>query len=158
MGQRLVGHGVVLAFAVAFAASVPASAQEPAFNGLGLGLGSLSRLSKARTRSISPESFTGEKGRAGMATEGTGAKAARELGRGWKVSPSIRIKPKTFSSSPTSPAQGAIQHIWMTPTGNWRTTILRFYWDGETTPSVEVPAGDFFASGWGSTRRCPRSR
>jgi hypothetical protein len=37
----------------------------------------------------------------------------------------------------------------MTPTGTWRHLILRFYWDGETTPSVEVPAGDFFASGWG---------
>ena len=37
----------------------------------------------------------------------------------------------------------------MTPTGPWRYLILRFYWDGETTPSVEVPAGDFFASGWG---------
>ena len=45
-------------------------------NGLGLNMGSLSRLSHARTRSISPENFTGEKGRGGMATEGTGAKAA----------------------------------------------------------------------------------
>ena len=37
----------------------------------------------------------------------------------------------------------------MTPTGHWRFTILRIYWDGETTPSVEVPVGDFFACGWG---------
>jgi hypothetical protein len=37
----------------------------------------------------------------------------------------------------------------MTPTGPWRYLILRFYWDGEETPSVEVPAGDFFASGFG---------
>src|SRR5512133_1984706 len=118
MGQRLVGLGVVLAFAVTFAASVPASAQEPAFNGLGLGLGTLSRLSKARTRSISPESFTGAQGRAGMATEGTGAKAARELGRGWKVSPSIRIKPKPVFILAAVAGEGAIQHIWMTPTGN----------------------------------------
>jgi len=27
--------------------------------------------------------------------------------------------------------------------------ILRFYWDDETEPSVEVPVGDFFAAGWG---------
>ncbi|HEX8678071.1 MAG TPA: DUF2961 domain-containing protein, partial [Segetibacter sp.] len=39
---------------------------------------------------------------------------------------------------------GAIRHIWMTPTGNWRFSILRFYWDNETTPSIEVPVGDFF--------------
>jgi hypothetical protein len=28
-----------------------------------------------------------------------------------------------------------------------RAHVLRFYWDGETTPSVEVPAPDFFAVG-----------
>jgi len=59
-----------------------------AFNGLGMGLGNLSRLSAARTRSISAENFGGEKGRGGMATEGTGAHAAHDLGLGWKVSPS----------------------------------------------------------------------
>ncbi|MFA7674017.1 MAG: glycoside hydrolase family 172 protein, partial [Clostridia bacterium] len=26
--------------------------------------------------------------------------------------------------------------------------ILRFYWDNETLPSVEVPFGDFFCNGW----------
>ena len=41
----------------------------------------------------------------------------------------------------------------MTPTGNWRHSILRFYWDGETEPSVECPVGDFFACGWG--KYCP---
>ncbi len=128
----------------------PASlAAQPAYDGLGLGLGNLSRLSPAKTRSISPESFTGEKGQAGMAVEGTGAKAARDLGQGWKVSPSVRIKPKTTFTMADVAGEGAIQHIWMTPTGPWRYLILRFYWDGETTPSVEVPAGDFFASGWG---------
>jgi hypothetical protein len=53
------------------------------YNGLGLSLGTLSRLSKAKTRSISPENFTGEKGKGGMATEGTGAARSRDLGRGW---------------------------------------------------------------------------
>ncbi len=38
----------------------------------------------------------------------------------------------------------------MTPKGNYRLTILRFYWDGEETPSVEVPIGDFFASAYTS--------
>ena len=44
-----------------------------AFNGLGMNLGNLSRLSKAQTRSISPENFTGEKGKGGMATEAPGS-------------------------------------------------------------------------------------
>jgi hypothetical protein len=51
-----------------------------AFNGLGMNLGNLSRLSNAKSRSISPENFRGEKGKGGMATEGTGAKPARDLG------------------------------------------------------------------------------
>ena len=124
----------------ALLAATPLAAQ-PAFDGLGLSLGNLSRLSRAKTRSISPENFTGEKGKAGMATEGTGARAARDLGQGWKVSPSVRIKPKTVFTLADIAGPGAIQHIWMTPTGPWRYLILRFYWDGETTPSVEVPGG-----------------
>lgn len=119
-------------------------------NGLGMGMGSLSRLSHAKTRSISPENFTGEKGKAGMAVEGTGKNAARELGQGWKISPSVRIKAKETFLLGEINGSGAIQHIWMTPTGHWRFLILRMYWDGESTPSVEVPVGDFFASGWNS--------
>jgi len=46
--------------------------------------------------------------------------------------------------------EGAIQHIWMTPTGNYRLSILRIYWDNEDEPSVEVPVGDFFCTGWGN--------
>jgi Protein of unknown function (DUF2961) len=118
------------------------------FNGLGLSLGSLSRLSAAQTRSISPENFSGEKGAGGMATEGTGASAARDLGRGWKVSPSIRIAPSERRVLAQIDGSGAIQHIWMTPTGRWRNSILRIYWDGADQPAVECPVGDFFACGW----------
>ena len=32
--------------------------------------------------------------------------------------------------------------------GNWRHTILRIYWDDQEQPSIECPAGDFFACGW----------
>jgi hypothetical protein len=119
------------------------------YNGLGLSLGTLSRLSKAKTRSISPENFTGEKGKGGMATEGTGAGCARELGRGWKISPSIRIAAgQTFElANITGP--GAIQHIWMTPTGTWRFSILRIYWDNSDVPAVECPVGDFFGAAYG---------
>jgi len=121
------------------------------FNGLDLHLGNLYRLSDAQTRSISPENFTGEKGKGGMAVEGTGRQAARELGQGWKVSPSVRIKAKTTFTLAEINGCGAIQQIWMTP-GRLEMTrffILRCYWDGETEPSVEVPLGDFFACGWG---------
>ena len=30
----------------------------------------------------------------------------------------------------------------------WRRLIIRFYWDDETEPSIEVPLGDFFCNGW----------
>ncbi len=120
-----------------------------AFNGLGLDLGNLSRLSKAKTRSISPENFTGEKGKGGMAKEGTGALCARDLGQGWKISPSVAIEAgQTFTVADIT-GQGAIQQMWLTPTGHWRYSILRIYWDDQEVPSVECPVGDFFACGWG---------
>ncbi len=144
-------HVKVLA-CIAFAGAVMSSdlrAQPSGFDGLNMGLGNLWRLSRAQTRSISPENFTGEKGKGGMATEGTGANAAKDLGRGWKISPSIKIEPKSTFTLADIKGPGAVQHIWMTPTGNRRFSIIRIYWDGETEPSVEVPVGDFFASGWG---------
>lgn len=119
------------------------------FNGLGLHLGNLSRLSKAQTRSISPENFTGEKGMGGMATTGTGEGCARDLGQGWKVSPSVVIPAGTTFTMADIEGPGAIQQMWMTPTGNWRYSILRIYWDDQEQPSVECPVGDFFGMGWG---------
>ena len=119
------------------------------FNSLTTSMGNLYRTSDAQSRSISAENFTGAKGAAAMATNGTGGHAASDLGRGWKVSPSIRIKANTTITIADIKGPGCIQQIWMTPTGNWRHSILRFYWDGETTPSVECPVGDFFACGWG---------
>lgn len=121
----------------------------PAFTGLGMGMGSLARLSHAKTRSISAENMTGEKGKGGMATKGAGAEAARELGQTWKISPAVDIQPKQIFTVAEIQGPGAIQHIWVTPSGDWRFSILRMYWDGESQPSVEVPVGDFFANGWG---------
>ncbi|MBM4041560.1 MAG: DUF2961 domain-containing protein [Planctomycetes bacterium] len=124
------------------------------FNGLGMGLGNLARVSRAKTRSICAENFTGEKGKAGMATEGTGARCARDLGQGWKVSPSVRIKAgETFTLAHIT-GSGAIQHVWITGDLSLkgplaRFFILRFYWDGQEQPSVECPIADFFASPWG---------
>ena len=114
------------------------------YNGIDAGLSNIYRLSDARTRSISPENFKGEKGKGGMATTGTGTGPARDLGLTWKVSPSVVIKKHTTYTVAEIDSAGSIQHIWMTPTGNWRYEIFRIYWDDETTPSVEVPVGDFF--------------
>ncbi len=132
------------------------SAQQP-FNGLDMNMGNLYRLSDGKTRSISPENFTGEKGKGGMADPKDKDKrntanahvAAQDLGQGWKVNPYIRIKAGETIEIANIKGPGAIQQIWMTPTGNWRNSIIRFYWDGEETPSVECPIGDFFGMGWG---------
>jgi hypothetical protein len=122
---------------------------ETPFNGLGLSLGNLPRVSNAITRSISAENFTGAKGAAGMATEGAGATAARELGQGWKVSPCIKLPGCTTVTLADIQGPGAIQHIWITVTPTvWRRLVLRMYWDDEASPSVETPLGDFFANGW----------
>ena len=83
-----------------------------------------------------------------MATEGTGEKASRDLGKGWKVSPSIQIKPGETRELADIAGPGAIQQIWMTPTGKWRHSILRIYWENQKQPAVECPVGDFFACGW----------
>jgi len=131
--------------------------QNNEFNGINMSMGNLYRLSDSETRAISPENFTGEKGKGGMAIPDSKAprntanawEASRDLGQGWKVNPFVIIKPgETFTLAEID-GSGAIQHIWMTPTGNWRFSILRIYWDGEETPSVEVPVGDFFGMGWG---------
>ena len=124
----------------------------PPLSLLHTGLHNLHQLSDAESRSISPENFSGEKGKGGLATTGTGQQAARDLGPTWKISPSVKIEPgQTFTLCDIAGA-GAIQHIWMTPTradGHNRFHILRMYWDDFSAPAVECPVGDFFASGWG---------
>src|SRR5690606_16447382 len=89
------------------------------FNGLGMGLGNLARLSSAQTRSISAENRTGAKGAGGMATEGTGAIFARELGQGWKVSPSLQIQGRETIVLAEIDGPGVIQHIWITCDPVW---------------------------------------
>lgn len=121
------------------------------FSGMGLHLGNLSRLSRARSRSISPENPTGNKGQGGMATDGWAREAARDLGQGWKMSPYIVLQPGETATLAEIAGAGAIQQIWMTTAGTkWRNLILRAYWDGQEQPSVETPLGDFFANGWES--------
>lgn len=45
---------------------------------------------------------------------------------------------------------GCLTHLWITMNGPptmFRDCVLRAWWDGEATPSVEVPVGDFFGIG-----------
>lgn len=116
------------------------------------GLSGLFLLSDAKTRSISRENPTGEKRKGGMATPDP-ASPARELGQGWKAAPCTDIQPGETYTVAEMDGPGVIQHIWFTCAPDcWRSLILRFYWDGEAVPSVEVPLGDFFCNGW-----CERS-
>ncbi len=121
-----------------------------AFNGLGMHPGNLSLLSDAQTRSISPENKDGSVGGGGRATVGTGARCARDLGVGWKISPSIEIPAGETLTLADISGMGAIQQMWMTLGGNvnYRFYILRIYYDGQEHPSVEVPFGDFFCRAW----------
>jgi hypothetical protein len=120
-----------------------------AFDGLDVHLGNLARLSSATTWSINAENPTGAKAGGARATEGTGADCARDLGLGWKVSPSLDLEPGSTTTLAEIEGSGAITHIWLTVDSlRWRSLVLRFYWDDEQTPSIEVPVGDFFCSGW----------
>jgi hypothetical protein len=101
-------------------------------------------LPNAKSRSISAENPTGEKGKGAMAKRGPNAM----FGQGWKVRPDILMKPGEIDTLANIAGPGAIKQIWMTPNLNWRDIILRIYWDGEKEPSVEVPVGYFFAAGW----------
>ena len=112
-------------------------------------VGNIARLRNVTTRSISPENLDGAKGGAGRAIQGTGASAARDLGVGWKISPSMIIGPGATLPMAVIDGPGNITHIWLTTTvNNWRTLVLRAYWDNAPEPAIEVPLGDFFANGW----------
>jgi len=150
-------------FAFVLSLCLGVSAQNPTFDGLGTNLGNLYRTSNAESRSICPENFTGEKGKAAMAVPvklssrdaydkrdkgHSSSWPARDLGQTWKVNPKLYILPNETVTIAEMEGPGTINHIWMTPAGNWRYSIIRFYWDDETQPSIECPVGDFFCMGW----------
>ncbi|GAB3557977.1 glycoside hydrolase family 172 protein [Spelaeicoccus albus] len=108
-------------------------------------------LRDIETRSISPENFDGAKAGGGRATEGTGAAPAADLGTGWKVSPSVDIPASSTFEMASIAGPAKITHIWLTThRNNWRSLVLRAYWNGAEQPAIEVPLGDFFANGWGT--------
>ena len=126
-----------------------------AFVGLQPGLGTLPLLGRGRTRSITAENPTGEKGKGGMAIPNPSAPkrpdsawAADQLGQGWKVRPFLRMDAGETVVLMDVVGSGIIQHIWLVEMIN-PGLVIRFYWDGEDTPSVESPVPDFFAVGHG---------
>ena len=146
----------VIAMTVLGSLSVSANeiAQDP-LSGLQSGIGTLPLLGRGRTRSISAENPTGEKGKGGMAVPDpadprpfTNAAAASELGQGWKVRPFMRIDAGKTATLMDVKGPGIIQHIWIVEGIN-RGLVMRCYWDDEDQPSVECPVPDFFAVGHG---------
>src|ERR1035441_4484889 len=93
--------------------------QDP-FVGLQPGLGTLPLLGQGRTRSISAENPTGEKGKGGMAIPNpsepkpaASARAADDLGQGWKVRPFIRLNAHETATLMDVAGPGRIQHNWV---------------------------------------------
>jgi hypothetical protein len=81
------------AMTIVLAAVSLSYAQQPPYDGLTNSLSNLYRTSNAKSFSISPENFTGEKGKGGRATTGVALEAARDLGQTWKVNPYVVVKP-----------------------------------------------------------------
>jgi hypothetical protein len=122
-------------------------------DGLSNDLGSIFRLSAARTRSVSPENPSGEPGGGARSEPEPADGPARELGHGWKCRPCVPVGPGETLVLADVQGPGCLQHLWMTPTGTWRECILRFYWDGAEAPAIEVPLADFFCATWADRRR-----
>lgn len=70
---------------------------------------------------------------------------------------SRQIEPGSTLTLMDANGPGLLTHIWITvasPEGyHLKKLVLRIYWDGEATPSVEAPLGDFFGLGLGAYHR-----
>ncbi len=110
----------------------------------------LAKLRRTERRSITAENPTGQLGAGARATEGTGARAARDLGLGWKVSPSRVLEPGAILELARIEGEGVVDHLWLTTrSASWRRLILRMRWDeAQGEPAIAVPLGDFFCQGW----------
>jgi Protein of unknown function (DUF2961) len=129
--------------------------------GVPAGAGSLAVLTpNVESRMVWPENPTGEKGKGAMATPDPSnpdlpfSVVASDLGRGWKVRPFIKVAAHTTAAVMDVEGTGTIKHIWMASSHDLhevgRSGVLRFYWDDEKSPSIEIPIADFFAIGHGT--------
>ncbi len=103
---------------------------------------------RIKSRAITAENFTGEKGRGGMATEGTGKAVSADLGRTFKISPSVIIAKKSTFTVCDIKGSGEVRHVWVTcaPVG-FQGIVAEFFYDGADFPSVSIPLGKLFAIG-----------
>ncbi len=111
--------------------------RNPGFNagrGLDQGFAALPVLSSARTRSVCAENPTGGKGQGGRAlpdpadpSPPASARAADDLGQGWKVRPFLRVNRGQTATLMDVAGPGVIQHIWMVENLS-RAHVLRFNW------------------------------
>ena len=64
-----------------------------------------------------------------------------------------RIEPGASLTLLDTDGPGKVSHLWFTISSDepyhLKRIVLRIYWDGEATPSVETPIGDFFGLGLG---------
>ena len=64
----------------------------------------------------------------------------------------VEVKAGSTATLADIKGAGSIRHIWFTINSpspfHLRELVLRIYWDGEPDPSVEVPIGDFFGTGF----------
>ena len=102
-----------------------------------------------RSRAVSPENPTGAKGQAARAVAGTGAAAARALGPGWKISPSIVVGPGSVAELAEISGPGIIRHIWLTTTAHGREAAPHLL-GRQRRARCRGATGDFFCNGWAS--------
>ncbi len=100
--------------------------------------------STLRSRAITAENQEGAKGQGGKAWNGR-----KGLPCLWNIK---KDQVYTFAEMD---GPGMVRHIWITVQNTspekMRNLIFRFYWDGQETPSVEVPLSDFFGVSHGRT-------
>jgi len=89
-------------------------------------------------RWINPKNPTGARGAGGQTNFGR------------KGSPTIlNVQPGQTLVLAEGEGRGTIRHLWITlgerSPKMLRGCVIRFYWDGATTPAVEAPLADFFA-------------
>lgn len=112
------------------------------------GMNGLPLIRNAESRSISAENPTGEKSGGARFVPPKENHPASDLGKGWKCKACLPLPGKSSQVLADVDGPGVIQHIWITTDDKlYRDAILRFYWDNEETPSIEVPLGDFFCNG-----------
>lgn len=76
-------------------------------------------------------------------------------GDGLKGAPAIKdFKAGATATLLDTSGPGCVRHIWLTPHDRspeaLRSLVLRMYWEGSETPSVEAPLGDFFGVAHGA--------